>query len=136
MSFAMMNKKNLLVLPTGVTEPAHLPSTKLRLFLFEDVINPCIEAGNKMPLRSRPNLRIRIGMDRVPLVSHFFIGVPDLFHFILPMYFIYFCQSCSPKDIPTRKHAYIILIPYTPLLYSKTVVYRGMHYFSYFCSKT
>ena len=25
--------------------------------------------------------------------------------------------------------------PQTPLLYSKTGVYRGMHYFSYFCSK-
>ena len=26
--------------------------------------------------------------------------------------------------------------PSTPLLYSKTGVYRGIHYFSYFCSKT
>ena len=27
------------------------------------------------------------------------------------------------------------LPPQTPLLYSKTGVYRGIHYFSYFCSK-
>ena len=26
--------------------------------------------------------------------------------------------------------------PYTPLLWSKTGVYRGIHYFSYFSSKT
>ena len=36
----------------------------------------------------------------------------------------------------SRKHAYIILTPLTPLLYSKTGVYRGIHYCSYFCSKT
>ena len=35
----------------------------------------------------------------------------------------------------SRKHAYIILTPLNPLLYSKTGVYRGIHYFSYFCSK-
>ena len=34
--------------------------------------------------------------------------------------------------ISSRKHTYIIL---TPLLYSKTGVYWGIHYFSYFCSK-
>ena len=38
--------------------------------------------------------------------------------------------------IPSRKHAYIILTPLKPpLLYSKTGVYSGIHYFSYFCSK-
>ena len=37
---------------------------------------------------------------------------------------------------PSRKHTHIILTPKTPLLYSKTGVYRGIHYFSYFCSKT
>ena len=36
----------------------------------------------------------------------------------------------------SRKYAYIILTPLNPLLYSKTGVYRGIHYFSYFCSKT
>ena len=35
----------------------------------------------------------------------------------------------------SRKHTYIILTPLNPLLYSKTGVYRGIHYFSYFCSK-
>ena len=35
----------------------------------------------------------------------------------------------------SRKHAYIILRPETSHLYSKTGVYRGIHYFSYFCSK-
>ena len=29
-----------------------------------------------------------------------------------------------------------MLTPLNPILYSKTVVYRGMHYFSYICSKT
>ena len=37
--------------------------------------------------------------------------------------------------LASRKHTYIILTPETPLLYSKTGVYRGIHYFSYFCSK-
>ena len=37
--------------------------------------------------------------------------------------------------IPSRKHAYIILTPLNPLLYSKTEVYRGIHYFSYFAQK-
>ena len=36
------------------------------------------------------------------------------------------------ENIPTR---YIILTPLNPTLYSKTGVYRGMHYFSYFSSK-
>ena len=35
----------------------------------------------------------------------------------------------------SRKHTYIILSPLNPLLYIKTGVYRGIHYFSYFCSK-
>ena len=35
----------------------------------------------------------------------------------------------------SRKHAYIILTPLNPLLYSKTGIYRGIHDFSYFCSK-
>ena len=39
------------------------------------------------------------------------------------------------KKVTSRKHAYIILTPLNPLLYSKTEVYRGIHYFSYFCSK-
>ena len=34
-----------------------------------------------------------------------------------------------------RKHTYLILTPLKPILYSKTGVYRGIHYFSYFCSK-
>ena len=38
--------------------------------------------------------------------------------------------------IASRKHAYIILTPLNPTLYSKTGVYRDIHYFSYFCSKT
>ena len=33
-------------------------------------------------------------------------------------------------------HAYIILTHKTPLLYSKTGVYMGIHYFSYFGKKT
>ena len=38
----------------------------------------------------------------------------------------------------SRKHAYIILTPLTPPLhvYSKTGVYGGINYFSYFCFKT
>ena len=36
---------------------------------------------------------------------------------------------------PSRKHAYIILTPLNPFLYSKTGVCRGIYYFSYFCSK-
>ena len=35
----------------------------------------------------------------------------------------------------SRKHGYIILTPLIPLLYSKTGVYRGIHYFSYFAQK-
>ena len=36
----------------------------------------------------------------------------------------------------SRKHTYMILTPLRPhFLYSKTGVYRGIHYFSYFCLK-
>ena len=42
------------------------------------------------------------------------------------------CGSLFIFPLPSRKHAYIILTPQTPLLYSKTGVYRGIHYFSYF----
>ena len=38
--------------------------------------------------------------------------------------------------LTSRKHIYIILTPFYPILCSKTGVYRGIHYFSYFCSKT
>ena len=41
------------------------------------------------------------------------------------------------KSKASRKHTYIILTQLKKtLLYSKTGVYRGIHYFSYFCSKT
>ena len=46
------------------------------------------------------------------------------------------------KNIPvwslqcsSREHAYIILTSLNPIFYSKTGVYRGTFYFSYFCSK-
>ena len=43
----------------------------------------------------------------------------------------------SAYTITSRKYdIYIILTPLNPTLYSKTRVYRGIHYFSYFCSKT
>ena len=35
----------------------------------------------------------------------------------------------------SRKHAYIILTPLNPYLYTKTGVHKGIRYFSYFCSK-
>ena len=35
----------------------------------------------------------------------------------------------------SRKHTYIILTLLTPLIYSRTGVYRGIYSFSYFCSK-
>ena len=35
----------------------------------------------------------------------------------------------------SRKHAYKILSSLNPTFISKTGVYRGRHYFSYFCSK-
>ena len=37
--------------------------------------------------------------------------------------------------VSSRKHTYIILTPLNPHLYSKTGVYRSIHYFSYFCPK-
>ena len=47
------------------------------------------------------------------------------------------CPCCPFKSVSSsRKRAYIILTPLNPFFYSKTVVYRGIHYFSYFCSKT
>ena len=42
--------------------------------------------------------------------------------------------SVNWNRFTSRKLAYIILTPYTPLLL-KTGIYRGIHYFSYFCSK-
>ena len=43
--------------------------------------------------------------------------------------------SCIENQ-SSRKHTYIILTPLNPILCSKTGVYRDIHYFSYFCSKT
>ena len=42
---------------------------------------------------------------------------------------------CAGKET-SRKHTYTILTPLNPLLYSKTGVLQGIHYFSYLCSKT
>ena len=46
---------------------------------------------------------------------------------------VYIRSSCN-FITTSQKHAYIILTPLNPLLYSKTGVYRGIHYFSCFCS--
>ena len=44
-------------------------------------------------------------------------------------------MSCNM--ITSQKHAYIILTSLNPTyIYSKTGVYKDIHYFSYFCSKT
>ena len=59
-----------------------------------------------------------------------------------PMLFAHI--SSKPRETPAKdldmasqKHAYIILTPLNPnFFYSKTGIYRGIHYFSYFCSKT
>ena len=37
------------------------------------------------------------------------------------------------KRKKSQKHADIMLTPLNPTLYSKKGVYRGKHYFSYFC---
>ena len=42
----------------------------------------------------------------------------------------------SMNNDSSWKHTYIILTPLKPHIYSKTGLYRGIHYFSYFCSKT
>ena len=43
--------------------------------------------------------------------------------------------TVSKVALSSRKLTYIILTPLNPTLYTKTGVYRGIHYFSYFCSK-
>ena len=57
-------------------------------------------------------------------------------------YFSYFSIKSSmwqpleaPRHFITKTCLYNFDPPWTPLLYSKTGVYRGIHYFSYFCSK-
>ena len=37
------------------------------------------------------------------------------------------------KAKSSRKHTYIILTPLNPTFLYQNLVYRGMHYFSYFC---
>ena len=46
----------------------------------------------------------------------------------------YMCSLSTQRNgnYISRKHAYIILTPLDLLLYSKTGVFRGIHYFSYF----
>ena len=44
-------------------------------------------------------------------------------------------QDANDDDI-TKTYLYNFDSLKTPLLYSKTGVYRGIQYFSYFCSKT
>ena len=39
------------------------------------------------------------------------------------------------SGMTSREHVRVLQTPYTPLAYSKTGVYRGIHYFSYLCSK-
>ena len=61
----------------------------------------------------------------------------------MPAYFFsVFYDVCLNKQkqsdviyVASRKHAFIILTPLNPLLYSKTGVYRGIHYFSYVAKK-
>ena len=43
--------------------------------------------------------------------------------------------GCRMVSVASRKQVHVMNTPYTPLLYSKTEVYRGI-LFSYFCSKT
>ena len=48
----------------------------------------------------------------------------------------YFKNKLHASEVYSlRKHACIILTPWNSLLYSKTGIYKGIHYFSYFCSK-
>ena len=45
-------------------------------------------------------------------------------------------QSYASSGQPSQKRAYIILIPLIPNFYLiKLGIYRGIHYFSYYCSK-
>ena len=44
-------------------------------------------------------------------------------------------KNKTDNDSPSRKHAYIILTPLNPLLYSKTGVYKGIQLFFLFLLK-
>ena len=62
-------------------------------------------------------------------VPHTFVASPMLCFENLKVGFIVLTFT-----IASRKHAYINNVdPNTPLIYSKTGVCRGIHYFSYFC---
>ena len=58
---------------------------------------------------------------------------------MLRLILVFAVRICPKTHIASRKHAYIILTPppppQIPLLYSKTGVYRGIYYFSYFAKK-
>ena len=75
-----------------------------------------------------------------PLKPYFYIvklGFTGVYLIFLILLKLIDCGYSLEPPCPSRKHAYIILTPLkTPLLYSKTGVYRGIHYFSYFCSET
>ena len=74
-----------------------------------------------------------------PSVVITLVGKRKLFVFlslVCGLCIVCLCLFVLPLDaIASRKHAYIILTPLKPILYSKIGVYRGIHYFSYFCSK-
>ena len=55
---------------------------------------------------------------------------------MIPWCFVSFCETKFVLLDHQDNMSVCFIPPYTPLLYSKTGVYRGIHYFLIFCSKT
>ena len=69
----------------------------------------------------------------------FFLSSRKHAYIAYALYIYIYIYICPFVWYASRKHTHIILTPpppLNPLLYSKTGVYSGIHYFSYFCSNT
>ena len=65
-----------------------------------------------------------------------FMHLVDFYPFCLQrVHFFWLPFDISFTHPSSRKHVYIILTPLNPTFYSKTGVYSGIHYFSYFVKK-
>ena len=100
----------------GVRDSTHRPPRSLEYILT------CGTKGHHiLPLSDLS--KMVIVMTRIPRMIHGIVQV------LVSLWFYYLTRS-------SRKRIRVTKTPYTPLVYSKTGVYRGYTLFSYFCSKT
>ena len=114
------------------------PKTHLcRTFFAEYIIiisvpGHCFPLNNKRCFQNHPYSMIMAHLD-ISKMPHYRTADLRLFAYAGSRSF----HAAAQTIYAPCKHVRVMYIPpYTPLLYRKTWVYRGDHFFSYFCSKT